>query len=167
MKRTLAEYPSESVQGGAAMRERILKYLEKLQMVSPCLDSNPLSVLFSSHFPCVCLFNQMELTLDELRSTQAAEAVSDLRKHFDAQVASKARAVRTYWKDVSGLLYMSCACIYSFTMRANVAPTARSCHCVPCSVKCSSFRSRPPHPQLSVRLLLLLFPRVLATHLNT
>jgi hypothetical protein len=33
MKRTLGEYSSESVQGAAAMRDRVLKYLEKLQMV--------------------------------------------------------------------------------------------------------------------------------------
>jgi hypothetical protein len=52
----------------------------------------------------------MDLTLDELRSTQAAEAVSDLRKHFDAQLAAKAKAVRTYWKDVR-LLHNAHICL--------------------------------------------------------
>jgi hypothetical protein len=71
----LSKCGNEEKQSGpsASLKEKTLKYLDKLQ--------------------------QMRLTMDELKSTAAADVISQWRKHGDVDIATKAKTVRQTWKD--------------------------------------------------------------------
>lgn len=47
---------------------------------------------------------QMNLVISELVSSKAAEIVSKLRRHDDSTVGTTAKALRSFWKEVTNII---------------------------------------------------------------